>query len=174
MLTSLQKPVLAVSHNAAGQVVNIDVVEQPAEPEFEVPFNLTNLRKHLASVTLHRRVLPEDTAARRVLQAARIVGDAASGSGEQDPGELSEQAQQAKAFAEDLARLGRWLSAFSPASLVSLDYGSVADRIQPDESPQDMADAVELLRAEDPGAATAALRRIFQRWAPLAHIQAAN
>ena len=37
-----------------------------------------------------------------------------------------------------------------------------------------MADAVELLREGDLAAATAALRRIFMRWAPLAHLQQAN
>ena len=123
---------------------------------------------------VHRLVVPADTAARRVLQASRTVEDAASASGQGGSETLSEQAQQAQAFTEDLTRLGRWLGSFGPASLLSLDYGSVADRIQPDESPQDMTDAIELLRAGDPGAATAALRRIFQRWAPLAHIQAAN
>ena len=39
---------------------------------------------------------------------------------------------------------------------------------------QDMADALELLRESDPASATAALRRIFRRWTPLAHLQIAN
>ena len=80
----------------------------------------------------------------------------------------------AAAFAQDLTRLSRWLGSFSAASLVSLDYGSLADRIQPDESPQDMADALDLLHEGDLGSATAALRRIFRRWAPLAQLQQAN
>ncbi|EKM52814.1 uncharacterized protein PHACADRAFT_261459 [Phanerochaete carnosa HHB-10118-sp] len=62
-----KKPVLAVTHNAEGEIVSVDVVEQPAQVEYEVPFNLTNLRKHLAAVTLHRRVLPEDASARQKL-----------------------------------------------------------------------------------------------------------
>lgn len=37
------------------------------EPDTEVPFHLDNLRKHLASVQLARRVLPEDVAARQKL-----------------------------------------------------------------------------------------------------------
>lgn len=127
-----------------------------------------------AGQEVHRLISPADTAARRVIQGAQIVEDAALASAGPDAEELSEEAQQAKAFADDLTRLGRWLGTFSPASLVSLDYGSLADRIQPDESPRDMADALELLRAEDQGAATAALRRIFRRWSPLAHLQAAN
>ncbi|KAF8119543.1 hypothetical protein EV363DRAFT_1197176, partial [Boletus edulis] len=36
-------------------------------PAGEIPFNLDNLRKHLAQVTLARRVLPEDVAARQKL-----------------------------------------------------------------------------------------------------------
>ncbi|EEB88076.1 hypothetical protein MPER_14297, partial [Moniliophthora perniciosa FA553] len=37
------------------------------EPEYEVPFNLSNLRKHLAEVSYARRVLPEDVVARQKL-----------------------------------------------------------------------------------------------------------
>ncbi|KAI6030315.1 hypothetical protein EDC04DRAFT_2572269 [Pisolithus marmoratus] len=39
----------------------------PEELAREVPFNLDNLRKHLAKVSLARRVLPEDVAARQKL-----------------------------------------------------------------------------------------------------------
>ncbi|KAI6022796.1 DNA/RNA polymerase [Pisolithus microcarpus] len=39
----------------------------PEAPVREVPFNLNNLRKHLAKVSLARRVLPEDVAARQKL-----------------------------------------------------------------------------------------------------------
>jgi DNA-directed RNA polymerase len=39
----------------------------PAQPQEEVPFNLNNLRSHLAQVTLARRVLPEDLASRQKL-----------------------------------------------------------------------------------------------------------
>lgn len=37
------------------------------EVQYQVPFNLDNLRRHLAEVKLARRVLPEDTAARQKL-----------------------------------------------------------------------------------------------------------
>ena len=47
--------------------MDLDVISQPEEVEYEVPFNLTNLRKHLAQVTLARRVLPEDVTARQKL-----------------------------------------------------------------------------------------------------------
>lgn len=41
--------------------------QDTGEPELEIPFNLDNLRRHLAEVTLARRVLPEDVAARQKL-----------------------------------------------------------------------------------------------------------
>ncbi|MFL0422274.1 MULTISPECIES: hypothetical protein [Kocuria] len=124
---------------------------------------------------IHRFIVPADAAAQRTLQAAQIVDDAGravSGGAPED--DLPDEARQAAAFAQDLIRLSRWLGSFSAASLVSLDYGSLADRIQPDESPQDMADALDLLHEGDLGSATAALRRIFRRWAPLAQLQQAN
>lgn len=123
---------------------------------------------------VHRLVVPADIAARRVIRGAQTVKDTALAWSGDSSAEVTEGLGQAKAFADDLTGLGRWLGAFSPASLVALEYGALADRIQPDESPQDMADALELLREDDPGAATAALRRIFRRWTPLAHLQMAN
>ena len=130
---------------------------------------------HHAGREVHRLIAPADTAARRARLAAQVVDDAGRAvSGDAPEDDLPDEARQAAAFAHDLTRLGRWLDTFGPASLVSLDYGSLADRIQPDESPQDMVDAVELLREGDFGSATAALRRIFMRWAPLAQLQQAN
>lgn len=124
---------------------------------------------------IHRFIAPADAAAQRTLQAAQIVDDAGRAvSGDTPEDDLPDEARQAAAFAQDLTRLSRWLGSFSAASLVSLDYGSLADRIQPDESPQDMADALDLLHEGDLGSATAALRRIFRRWAPLAQLQQAN
>lgn len=124
---------------------------------------------------IHRFIAPADTASRRALDAARTVDDAGRAvSGDAPEDDLPDEARQAATFAQDLTRLGRWLGSFSSASLVSLDYGSLADRIQPDESPQDMADALDLLREGEFGSATAALRRIFRRWAPLAQLQQAN
>ncbi|WP_144802112.1 hypothetical protein [Kocuria rhizophila] len=124
---------------------------------------------------IHRFIVPADAAAQRTLQAAQIVDDAGRAvSGDTPEDDLPDEARQAAAFAQDLIRLSRWLGSFSAASLVSLDYGSLADRIQPDESPQDMADALDLLHEGDLGSATAALRRIFRRWAPLAQLQQGN
>ncbi|KAL0574450.1 DNA-directed RNA polymerase [Marasmius crinis-equi] len=44
-----------------------DGTKEWAEPEYEVPFNLANLRRHLDEVRFARRVLSEDTVARQKL-----------------------------------------------------------------------------------------------------------
>ncbi|KAJ3976640.1 DNA/RNA polymerase [Lentinula raphanica] len=41
--------------------------DETQEPEYEVPFNLSNLRRHLSRVSFARKVLPEDVAARQKL-----------------------------------------------------------------------------------------------------------
>lgn len=48
------------------------VTDAKEEPVEEVPFNLDNLRKHLAQVQLARRVLPEDITARQTLLEASV------------------------------------------------------------------------------------------------------
>ena len=134
-----------------------------------------HVRSSHAGREIHRFIAPADTAAQRVLDAARTVERAGRAvSGDAPAEDLPDEARQAAAFAQDLTRLSRWLGAFSPASVASMDYGALADRFQPDESPQDMADALALLGEGDFGSATAALRRIFMRWAPLAQLQQAN
>ena len=101
-----------------------------------------------------------DLATRRVVRAAQVVEDA----GGEDLEDL----------AEDLTHLGRWLGAFSANSLVVLHYGSLADPFQPDESPQDFSDAVELLAARDAHGAAVAFRRLMHRWLRLAHLESAS
>lgn len=44
-----------------------ELEEEGEQEEMEIPFNLDNLRRHLADVTLARRVLPEDVSARQKL-----------------------------------------------------------------------------------------------------------
>jgi DNA-directed RNA polymerase, mitochondrial len=48
------------------------VTDAKDEPEMEIPFNLENLRKHLAQLQLARRVLPEDVTARQTLLEASV------------------------------------------------------------------------------------------------------
>ncbi|PCH42893.1 DNA/RNA polymerase [Wolfiporia cocos MD-104 SS10] len=49
--------------------MDVDVITEgeTEEPEYEIPFNLDTLRKHLSQVVLARRVLPNDVAARQKL-----------------------------------------------------------------------------------------------------------
>jgi DNA-directed RNA polymerase, mitochondrial len=48
------------------------VTDAESEPEMEIPFNLENLRKHLAQLQLARRVLPDDVTARQTLLEASV------------------------------------------------------------------------------------------------------
>lgn len=48
-------------------MIDIGAENRAPEVEYEIPFNLENLRKHLSQVILARRVLPEDAAARQKL-----------------------------------------------------------------------------------------------------------
>lgn len=45
----------------------LNVTDPTKETDTDVPFNLENVRKHLAQVQLARRVLPEDVTARQTL-----------------------------------------------------------------------------------------------------------
>lgn len=66
----VKQPDVHVTHGPDGSIIDVSAeTEGAVEPEieYEVPFNLENLRKHLAQVVLARRVLPEDSAARQKL-----------------------------------------------------------------------------------------------------------
>ena len=154
---------------AAGELVSREhfVPVHARQSAFTVPmawFSLFNAQDHTESFhhgnRVHRCAVPVDLATRRVVRAAQVVEDA----GGEDLEDL----------AEDLTHLGRWLGAFSANSLVVLHYGSLADPFQPDESPQDFSDAVELLAAQDAHGAAVAFRRLMHRWLPLAHLESAS
>ncbi|KAL6308760.1 DNA/RNA polymerase [Sparassis latifolia] len=57
---------IQVTHSEDGSVVDI-APGNVQEPEYEVPFNLETLRRHLSQIIFARRVLPEDVAARQKL-----------------------------------------------------------------------------------------------------------
>ncbi len=46
---------------------------------------------------------------------------------------------------EDLTQLTEWLELFHPESVVELDYGAVADKVYPDDSPMDVRLGIECL-----------------------------
>ncbi|KAA9393896.1 hypothetical protein FCK90_09530 [Kocuria coralli] len=108
----------------------------------------------------HRLAVPADVAARRAAWSAKVLG-------ELEHDDLQE-------LAEDLGRLAKWSATFSAASLICLDYGSIADSIQPDGSPLDFDDAIHLIDDGDLDSAGVALRRLMMRWMPLAHLEHAS
>lgn len=59
---------------------------------------------------------------------------------------------------EDLTQLTEWLELFHPGSVVELDYGAVADKVYPDDSPMDVRLGIECLAEGDMTGAAAAYR----------------
>ncbi|ROZ62184.1 hypothetical protein EDL96_10850 [Kocuria soli] len=108
----------------------------------------------------HRLAVPADVAARRASWGAKVLAH----SGNDDLQELG----------EDLSRLSRWAGAFSPTALICLHYGSIADGLQPDESPRDLDDALHMIEDGDVEDAGVAFRRLMMRWMPLAHLEHAS
>ncbi|MFP5312662.1 MAG: hypothetical protein ACLGH7_09695, partial [Actinomycetes bacterium] len=68
---------------------------------------------------------------------------------------------------DDLAQLTEWLETFHVGSMVELDYGAVADKVYPDDSPMDIRLGIECLAEGDMTGAAAAYRRLASRWIPI-------
>jgi hypothetical protein len=75
---------------------------------------------------------------------------------------------------DDLAQLTEWLEQFHVQSMVELDYGAVADKVYPDESPMDIRLGSECLAEGDMTGAGAAYRRRASRWIPITHLARAS
>ncbi|GAB3279991.1 hypothetical protein GCM10027449_20710 [Sinomonas notoginsengisoli] len=75
---------------------------------------------------------------------------------------------------DELTSLTEWLEEFNPDSVVELDYGSVADRVFPDESPTDVLLGIECLAEGDMTGAAAAYRRLASRWIPIRQLARAS
>jgi hypothetical protein len=75
---------------------------------------------------------------------------------------------------DELTTLTEWLEEFHPDSMVELDYGSVADRVFPDESPTDVLLGIECLAEGDMTGAAAAYRRLASRWIPIRQLARAS
>jgi hypothetical protein len=75
---------------------------------------------------------------------------------------------------EDLTQLTEWLELFHPESVVELDYGAVADKVYPDESPMDVRLGIECLAEGDMTGAAAAYRRLASRWIPIRQLARAS
>ncbi|SDL39553.1 hypothetical protein [Arthrobacter sp. ok362] len=75
---------------------------------------------------------------------------------------------------EDLTQLTEWLELFHPDSAVELDYGGVADKVYPDDSPLDVRLGIECLAEGDMTGAAAAYRRLASRWVPIRQLARAS
>ncbi|MEO8282967.1 MAG: hypothetical protein ABI568_06110 [Pseudarthrobacter sp.] len=75
---------------------------------------------------------------------------------------------------DDLAQLTEWLETFHVNSMVELDYGAVADKVYPDESPMDIRLGIECLAEGDMTGAAAAYRRLASRWIPIRQLARAS
>ncbi|MCB5280712.1 hypothetical protein QK292_04975 [Arthrobacter sp. AL08] len=75
---------------------------------------------------------------------------------------------------EDLTQLTEWLELFHPGSVVELDYGAVADKVYPDDSPMDVRLGIECLAEGDMTGAAAAYRRLASRWIPIRQLARAS
>ncbi|MGW9413619.1 hypothetical protein [Arthrobacter cupressi] len=75
---------------------------------------------------------------------------------------------------DDLTQLTEWLEMFHVGSMVELDYGAVADKVYPDESPLDVRLGIECLAEGDMTGAAAAYRRLASRWIPIRQLARAS
>ncbi|WP_284975809.1 hypothetical protein [Arthrobacter sp. efr-133-TYG-104] len=75
---------------------------------------------------------------------------------------------------DDLTQLTEWLELFHTRSFVELDYGAVADKVYPDESPMDVRLGIECLAEGDMTGAAAAYRRLASRWIPIRQLARAS
>ncbi|ABY24796.1 hypothetical protein RSal33209_3075 [Renibacterium salmoninarum ATCC 33209] len=65
---------------------------------------------------------------------------------------------------DELRELHDWLATVPELAVVELDYGAIADRIYPDESPMDVRLGLECIAEGDLTGAAAAYRRLASRW----------
>ncbi|WOH19111.1 hypothetical protein IRJ34_01940 [Paenarthrobacter sp. GOM3] len=75
---------------------------------------------------------------------------------------------------DDLTQLTEWLELFHAQSMVELDYGAVADKVYPDDSPMDVRLGIECLAEGDMTGAAAAYRRLASRWIPIRQLARAS
>ncbi|WP_026556679.1 hypothetical protein [Arthrobacter sp. 35W] len=75
---------------------------------------------------------------------------------------------------EELDQLHDWLGGYSRDAVVELDYGPVANRVYPDESPVDVRLGLECLAEGDLTGAAAAYRRLASRWIPIRQLARAS
>lgn len=75
---------------------------------------------------------------------------------------------------DELTELMEWLGIFRRDAVVEVDYGTVADRVFPDDSPMDVRLGIESLAEADMLGAAASYRRLATRWIPIRQLARAS
>ncbi|MHA7190153.1 hypothetical protein ACX80N_07670 [Arthrobacter sp. MDT2-16] len=75
---------------------------------------------------------------------------------------------------DELTEIVEWLEIFRRDAVVEVDYGSVADRVFPDDSPMDVRLGIESLAEADMMGAAASYRRLASRWIPIRQLARAS
>ncbi|MCW1250370.1 hypothetical protein ODZ83_09295 [Acaricomes phytoseiuli] len=75
---------------------------------------------------------------------------------------------------EELRSLRAWIDGLDPEGAMELDYGAIADRIYPDDSPMDVRLGLESIAEGDLTGAAAAYRRLASRWIPIRQLARAS
>lgn len=86
---------------------------------------------------------------------------------------LEQMAPELELF-EELDQLHDWLESFDSDGIVEIDYGPIAARVYPDDSPADVSAGLRGLAEGDLTSAAAAYRRLSNRWAPIRALARAN
>lgn len=75
---------------------------------------------------------------------------------------------------DELRELESWFEDVAEEAVVELDYGAIADRVYPDESPLDVRLGLECIAEGDLTGAAAAYRRLATRWIPIRQLARAS
>lgn len=75
---------------------------------------------------------------------------------------------------DELTEIVEWLEVFRRDAVVEVDYGPVADRVFPDDSPMDVRLGIESLAEADMMGAAASYRRLASRWIPIRQLSRAS
>ncbi len=75
---------------------------------------------------------------------------------------------------EEITELVEWLEVFRRDAVVEVDYGPVAERVFPDDSPSDVRLGIESLAEADMLGAAASYRRLASRWIPIRQLARAS
>jgi hypothetical protein len=165
LILSPKEWAVELEHAAAGKHLEMPV--QTRSSAWGIPFSwfiLVNAKDRMEVVESNGRILtvriqvPLSTAVARAERTLLM---------------LAEMAPDLDLFSE-LEDLARWLSGFHDTGVVELDYGPLAHRVHPDDSPADVSMGLQCLAEGDFTGAAAAYRRLANRWMPIRQLARAS